>query len=483
MFLYQPPEREKVVRKIRDGAKVSRQDETIKHLAHGWIPSNPLVIRELARELQNGVYKSNREALIQKLKIDPALFAYCARQVASVSEDSPHGHDVFETFRRIEEEKLRTILPLSDSVISPHRFAETSEPHKLLRAQHILFTTVTAEKLAQITSLQQTHAFTSALFFELGLNLIAWNYPRIFTQVMTRHRRYNLNPTRELEKLLGISPIRIGSRFASEFGLSREVLEVLAHDDKLTKPDTLSLREIVRVSALLADAQDSFNFPGAMAAFKADKSPLRAVLTDEVVSELKEQVVSMISPYCDDLSPLQSLPILKSKPEFELGPTQAETLLAQNTFAARLEYPLKNALLELYQLCSNDEISAQALKKYSTQTVEIFRFSRGCLYLLDGQKLVLKPSFRFGETSLAIYDLFLNDLSSGLSSSLYSHSPFCKIAPGVRGTSVLQLSSALDHSRYDGVIYFECDDVDPEFPALLHFQVLRRTLNQLLGDR
>lgn len=53
------------------------------------------------------------------------------------------------------------------------------------------------------------------MFRQLGLDLISWNYPSIYSRAITAHRVRGTELDLELDKLLGISPLQIGRLFAN----------------------------------------------------------------------------------------------------------------------------------------------------------------------------------------------------------------------------------------------------------------------------
>ena len=57
MFRYQPPEPDRVVRTIRDGSGIAREEQTLKHLMSGWLPVNTQLLHSIDRDFEAGAYE------------------------------------------------------------------------------------------------------------------------------------------------------------------------------------------------------------------------------------------------------------------------------------------------------------------------------------------------------------------------------------------------------------------------------------------
>src|SRR5262249_37415849 len=144
-----------------------------------------------------------------------------------------------------------------------------------LRFRESLLSASAAEILASKNAIDPEDGFSCGLLRQLGLTLIAWNYPRVYNRAMeciTPNEGLDF----QLQKVLGFSPSLLGLTFAQRWNLSDEILVALGDRKKRFSVSASErsdsgaqhvgemLSKICEVSEALARANDPEHYPTAL---------------------------------------------------------------------------------------------------------------------------------------------------------------------------------------------------------------------------
>ena len=497
MFLYEPPERERKIKAMEGPPPTRRLDKTVEHLSRGWLPVNPVVLSAVKQRLKDRAFKDNPGALVNELKKDPGLFFYCAKNVKTLAADADTGLDPFEELMRLEDEKLQSLFAVSPHDISIHHI-KNSGKLQALRLQQSVISSRTAEALAFKVEIPSGLAYSSAMFRQLGLNLIAWNYPEIYSRALTIQRSKGGNLEQELQKFLGITPLQVAAKFAGDWNMRPEIRHTLSWrpERDATRPESrdrtesssenFSLQKLCEASELFAQANDPEHYPQAAEQWKHKELQISNSLGADVIVSIKGQVLDSISVF-EECSRRKLAPahFLREKPVLSARKAEAERLFRGNAFAQRCPDGIKNLFYEVYQLIDTAAISVDAIRVLVDCLIPSSGFRRGCLYLLDPRTMALRPSLRMGDLPLMKYRAIGENEDNPISDALYAVAPIKQEWTSITGGSAVVICGALEQTRYSGVLYLEAaaDQAEPSSESpMLFFQAIRRALIDCLGN-
>jgi hypothetical protein len=495
LFLYQPPELDRKVKIMRGRAGHGRFEDTIKHLGEDWIPANPTTLHQVQDQLHGHLDPKIRQEIIEKVKSDPGLFLYCARNIKHLVEDFGAGINPIEALRSLEEEKLQKMFAVTDREISGHRLKEMTR-YQALRLQHTLISSQTAEAIAPKASLSPDLACAASMFRQLGLDLIAWNYPSIYSRAITAHRVRGTDLDAELDKLLGISPLQIGRLFANEWGMSADLKRALSPEVTTNVGDAsaaetgshshpMGLAEICQISELFAKAKDPFHYPEVKEEWKAKESAINQRIGLETLKKIEIKVEKIVSNYKEAREVIEKLPLVEAHHAIKPATTHGQHLMLENRYLQKCPAHICQGFSYVYEQLTEAKISLDAIRTLVDYVVPIVGFERGCLYLFDPKTTRLTPALRIGDQPLDSYLVLLKHVDSEIEQRVFGTISIRRQGRGITGEAVDYICGPIDNPNYPGVLYLELreDKTFSEGDAIALFDATRKTLGHCLGAK
>lgn len=473
-----------------------RKQEALAHLESGWLPVNEQVLEQIKENVTSGYYRKHHDQLLEDLKQDPALLFYCMKKLQSIPRrPNPDGSTVSD-LQQLEEQELLDLLQVSPNQISKHRRQDATQLQSA-RASLTKVSAEAAEKLAPIVHISEDLAYTSTLLRQLGHDLIAWNYPRLYAKVISEHP----SPEKielKLKSLIGITPLQVGQKFARDWHLPREVLHSLAsvheqRNERSTGETTvqhsqvqMSLYELANLSELFAQSHQPTYFPNAPDAWAAKEDVLKVVFGQELIEELHDIAEhAFLEPEIDHDIP-------EEEPELEFDEIEVpqhltdEELRNLNRYLNDCPAPLKEKFRTVYETTNEAEISLDAIRLLVGDVIPASGFVRGCLFLEDKESLALKPALRVGDWPLEAYKKFIFDGRNGIATAQQGHVPLRNEGFGIDGLPADQICASFDSKAHPGVLYLEINEGSSEFPTpppLRAFQAIRQALKHCIEGR
>ncbi len=458
----------------------AQQAAVVGNLTQGWFPFNNVALGELAAEVRTGVYRNDREALIEKVKADPSLFMHCARTLASLVPSSESGVNPIYALRILEEEQLEQLLQIRPSDVSAHRLDKLSRP-QALRLQHSLVSSYAAETLAAQVNLSPEVAYCAAAVRELGENLVAWNFPSVHLKAQLAEKRRARGETFNWAEELGVSPTEANKLLAQEWKLSAEIIAAL---EPGTGPhsSSMSVGELCDIAQLFAKSQDPLNYREATVEWKNREAQLSKYFNLDMLETVRTKTTHALSAYAIENKVLDSLPLAQTNVSDEV--VRDRRLIVQNVYASRCEPELQSKFSSLYEQLDFGQLSLEGLRGLIRDVVPACGFDRGCLYLLDIRGKALTPTLRFGDVPLENYGALLHTIDTQIVPLLFQTTPIKKRGVGVQGGTVTQVFSGLNSGNHLGLLYFELGghiENDPSHTTFLYFAAVRKGLIDCLG--
>lgn len=483
-FMYQQPEFERKISIHRPPGEGNRKREALGHLLAGGIPVNKNQLDQIKKEIKSGRLLEDRCALISETKKDPGLLIHCAKNIRSLSKNGDHPIDLFEELQILEDQKIEHLFAVSEREVSTHHLAKANIMQAASITRSIISSTA-AESLSSTLNINSNNAFTASLFSQLGLMLISWNYPEIYTRAMHNNKRYGTDIEAQLADQLGFKSQEIGEQLAKEWGMPTDVLISLREGtaSKVTDSESIGLREICIVSDLYAQTKDPAHFPKALSKWEQNKKSFESVFGVDFTAQIDKRIIEPLSSYAD-LNPFKRLKVTKDILS-DTVPQPAAPTEQINIYAKRCPSDIRQAFEQVYSLIDSTTVSVDAIRVLVEKVFPLCGFSLGCLYLLTRDEKFLKPAMRFGPASLSAYKSYRLSEDNPIGASLFLNFPSKSAGIGILGGTKERILANLDSDYHSGVLYLELsEDLANNQAAepILLFQAIRKALSDSLGS-
>ncbi len=486
-------------------------ERAVRHVSNNWLPPQKEVLDQVRKQLDAGAYDDNSKTLGDDLKSDFALYMYCLRELSAIAEKDNEeqsrfrGHEEAalkltpkQLFERADIGMLREILSKPDSEISTHSIAGMNEL-QALRFRESLLSASAAEVLASKNDIDPEVGFSRGPLRQLGLTLIAWNYPRVYSRAMESITS-NEGLDFRLQKVLGFSPSLLGLTFAQRWNLSDEILLALGDKKKrfTSKPseraDSASqqvgevLSKICEVSEALARANDPEHYPTALQDWEDAEEAIAAQLGPEGIQNIFNRAKKHCKDYLRTSPELQDFTETTVIKERIVDSRYATTKIEKNVHLKACPPAVKELITKLYFQLKPNKILKKNIRTLVFDIIPACGFKKGCIFMLEPASRMLGPSIKFGELSPERTRAI--KLSSALShfdlvSSAFSlKSPLREEGVGADGRRTTMVACSLGNAAPMGVLYLETsEDFATNFgpDPMPVFRALRQALSDCLN--
>jgi hypothetical protein len=356
----------------------------------------------------------------------------------------------------------------------------------------------TAELLAERYKLDPNQAFLLAMVRQLGLNLVAWNYPRIYSKALTSASKGEGELEELLFKTLGYSPLELGVRSSLDWCHHADTQAVLGVEDFLgglgSDPDITQqaekFREFCEAGEVLAKMHDPEYFPKAISRWSRVSRDIEKYLGPSGLQLIQARVEQQGSGY---------LSLVPAALKLDLNPENAlkvavgnisERLFEGNGYAAKCPTFFAEQFRNLYRHIVPGQPSPTAIKELVEHVIPNVGFLRGCVYLVDQKKLQAVPMLRIGDGPIDRY----RPLSCGDSGraphpvveALSYSAPIIQEDAFLNGGQVSHVTGVFGNEEKLGVLYLEMSPsmrAGDRQQAILYFKAVREALNDCLNMR
>ncbi len=466
-------------------------DEALVHVARGWFPVNGAVLSLVQDRVRDGSYSNRYDLLLADLKKDLGLFTYCLRQVGSVIDGPVQHRSPAEVLMSLELEKFEALLSQTKQVVGVHTVDPTQKT-QLMRLRQTLMSAATAETLASHSKLDAHQAFLLATVRQLGMNLVAWNYPRIYTKALLSSGKGEGNLETLLLRTLGYSPLELGARSALDWCEHPDTRAVLGQDGGMNgiavSKQAEKFSQFCEIGEVMAQIHDPEYFPAALASWPKVAAQLEQQLGPEWQALIQAQAEQYSAGYGV---------LVPGGFKCEINPEGARRdaishlslrMFENNQFAQKCPPGIADIFKQLYRSVTPGRPSPLAIKEFAEQVVPALGFERGCIYLIDQRKLQAVPMLRIGAVSIDRFRA-LNCSNMGgavhpVVEALSYQTPIIQENAFINGEQVAHVTGVFGNKEKVGVLYLEMStelkDGDRAH-SLLFFKALREALNACLS--
>jgi len=480
----------------------SSLENAAAHVSKAWFPINTKVLEEIRLGIRSGRYENRLEPLMHDLKTDASLYILCIQKLSELVTQTNSQEDTStpsKLFQQMGFPSVSKIL-LSDieSLIS-HKIENINELQSA-RLREGIISASASEILAQNAAIDPELGFSCALLRQLGLTLIAWNYPHVYGRALEALTVDNKNLELEIHKILGFTPSMLALTVSKKWGFSLGVKRIIG--EKTEAPilqengnDDLesifqTLDKLCKIGECLARANDPENYPSALSDWESAETSIRTILGPDGVRNIQNNIEKNLRAYAK-----RSPNIFKVKVSQELKETIEKTnftkqLLNENKFIEACPPLLKLQIQELYSTFSAHEISRESIQKLIKDIIPCAGFDRGCVFMIEPNSMNLVPLLKIGNIpesrTFPIKVSAMNLDSNPVATAFRCNTPIKQIESGENGEQIVTFSGALGGNQKTGVLYLEVSErllnkakADPE----LYFKAVRLCLNHCLNIR
>lgn len=466
----------------------SRALETaVERVSSGWLPANPGVLEKIRAGLSTGSYDLDPEFLINDLKGDISLLLYCVRELSRTTPSS--SHDPLHSLRRSNVEMLKNILPQTANELSFHSI-EDADAFQTARMQEALLSASTAEVLAERNEIDPASTFCTGLLRQLGLTLIAWNYPDAYARSLEAVKR-GKSLDLALSQNLGFSPETLAIALVRRWGLNPTIERALV---KNPMPDSARLNdpgdhiaELCQVGELLARANDPASYPSAKRDWEEARAFLRETLGTDGLHAIRDRFNQNCEQYASAF-PTAFAPLTRLDPESSLKHHSDKTLLVSNPYVKQCSPIVRKRLTDLYELMLEKRDVQEVMRILVKEILPVAGFSGGIIYTFDPQLNMLMPRLRFGDVLLRNAEPVTMRYDGAAPDEIHTafecQTPIMERAAFTSTVDVGFMAAALGSVRRVGVFYAEFSGgpvTDHATNPMITFKALRQAVQNVLG--
>lgn len=371
-----------------------RLQRAVQHVNQHWFPVNETVLESVRKGLTEGAYELDPSFLFRELKEDFALLSYCVKELQLVAqkEHVPEtiSNDPYRLVQWAGPLRIKNIL-CTGKPISTHALT-SNEEYQDARLRETAVSASATEILTEARDMDGDQGFTHCVVRQVGLNLVAWNYPSVYARSLkTLTPRTTID--QELTKALGFSPSLLATV------VMRPTKADLARVPGELKDTWSTLDEICRVGEALARANDPETYPTAEQDWEAARTNIERHLGTRGIELIHERIVQNTSRYrvaCPEaFSPNHSF-----NPAAALTRHRDGELSRGNPFIKQCPEALRNDLRDVYRLISRAGVTKDAVAQLLKQVLPKHGFSGALVYLIDPTRGVLFPQVKIGNVAM-----------------------------------------------------------------------------------
>jgi hypothetical protein len=468
-----------------ENPKASREPK--EYLSSSWIPFSTQILSDFEMALNQ-----SPEQARHIIKQDYAAYANLLKYSGDITDESSTSFDIYDHSHLVSFlENLKTKEPV-------HKL-EKSSNLALSTLKYSVISATTAEMVASAVDLDQDYAFICSMTRQVGLLLVAWNYPRIFAKAQMNVSELGGNLSQEIEKILGLSPSKLAADICLQWpGAEEAKASVTSADSQKIKNSGFALKlSEVEDNSKASRLNYCLDLGDAMARLSnPDSYPQHSKQWQSATEELKTCIgpdaLSMIQNKLSDLSGSYSSPEftfpISLEPRKNLSHTAVfrvvDRLIAGNEWITKCHKLHQERFKNIYSLVDKRGISTDALNELILNLMPDLGFNKGCVYRFEENRMVLIPLLRLGSSDLKDFKvLSCSDAKvlkhPAIMATAYT-TPVIQDNVLVNNEWVSAIAAVFGKSTRKAVLYVELSEemaasIDRR-EAVVHFKAIQKTL-------
>jgi len=466
-------------------ARDRRLERACEHVSRLWFPANPALVARIRTGLGEGSYDLDIDFLIEEITDDFALFTWCLKGLSALVAEEwarlPSRHNPVEMLRLAGVANIRRLFEQGGGAVSTHDIRNSAD-FQVARLRHAMVSACAVEAIAPTFEIDREIGFSTALLRQLGLALIAWNYPTVYRRCLGELRGAGSASLDDLlSRALGFAPTVLAVAIVDQWGLSPEVQAAVGSNGQAEAP----LDRLCRVGEALARANEPEVYPHAAGDWHLARGEIEGALGHEGVKVIQERAREAIAHYEEELPKL-------FRQKIELDPDRRihrarESLLLESNQAARSCSPeVRKLFRELYGTIQPGAVDRATIDQLVREVVPACGFTGGIIYIVDPSTMTLVPRLRFGAVELRLpvnipCGQFLES-SDAIVTAFRCHSPITEQGKGHLGF----MAGSIGLEQRAGVLYLEAPDRslrEDDRALFTRFRAVRQALHDCLALR
>jgi len=478
---------------FEDKLQEARLERAARHVSDYWIPVNPALVTKVQKGLRSGYYDNRIEELLGDIRSDLSLFAGSLGKLAEMihdrGEELPTPFQPIELLRQAGIEQLKEILKVQDKEGTQHRLTEGSD-FQIGRFHEALVSASACEVLGESASLDPEGCYAAALIRQLGVTLIAWNYPAVYQEAVQNLKPGDLLDT-VLAQELGFSPSLLAIKMFGHHGISAEALSQIGLDSDIEAEELACLSSIgktiggiCKIGEALARAHHPKRYPSARDDWSFAKAAIEKQLGSKGIELIQQKIEKNFESYLE-ISPELFRPGLILDLENHDWNEECEVDEYYNPYLSQCRDKERNALKRLYRALTSDTLSQSNLRYFLVETFPCMKFTGGCIFTVDPAILKFVPQLEFGRMQirkLCDVDYSISESESDIVAVAYrSIEPVVAYGMNDEGELISMIAGLFGSSQRAGVLYLEVPGLVSDEPIeVTHFRAVQHALNDCL---
>lgn len=370
-----------------------RIERAVEHTERMWFPVNGEIFSRIKKGLREGAYDLDLQFLIDEIRQDFALFIHVIRKLKDVmGEEVSSDTNPFELLRKAGLSRLKKILLVEERDISTHSLEGSSEIQEK-RLKEVAIVAGTVDALCDNLNVDGEIGFSSAVLRQLGMCLVAWNYPTVYQRVIEGEVS-EASLDEKLSKALGFSPA-----FLAETLLIRwEVSPTLVGSKDVPESEkelSATLDHLCDVGEALARANDPQLYPTALHDWEEARDEISRILGEDGLRKVTKRVRDVSDGYLKRL-PKSFVGLTMLDPERAISEITLEKITKINPFVKRCGHEIQMKLKRIYMARDEGTSHTELVRMLVKDVVPNAGFSGGVIYALDPALNALVPRLKIG---------------------------------------------------------------------------------------
>jgi hypothetical protein len=379
------------------GFSERRLDKATKHVASLWFPINPQQLQFIRDSFGKNTYTKNPDKLLEDLKKDFALFTFLVKELMPIATKERVAaaivHNPAELIRWAGVQRIGDIIK-NDSLLPFSHVFNALEPFQADRLRETAIVASTAEVLSESHNLDPDTGFCHGVIREIGLNLVAWNYPTMYSRVIK-----SLTPGKtldeELSRELGFSPSLLAIRV-----LRPEALPPTSDSEADSIQKTWeSYDQLCEIGEALARAENPETYPSAENDWTLANDYLKKTVGEKGVDLIKNRAVEHSKEYHKTLNHLFAS-LAEFNPGKKLSTFKKRLSARKNKYLPQCAPEIQAALRNLYEQMADPKSVRGVLESLLRTVIPQAGFTGGCVFIVDPAAMALRPRTVFGDVRM-----------------------------------------------------------------------------------
>jgi len=461
----------------------SKLDLVCERVLDGWFPLDPALLMVLRRRLDEGYYEDSIDTLREDLSQDFSLYTFCLKELVRLARERGDVHPE-QAFATASLREFKQVLTLDERMYSAYPLYDMSQ-EQAARLAESMVSAEAARALSPSFNVPEELAYSCALLRQLGLTLIAWNYPSVYKVALERcDTPEGLEAS--LSELLGFAPGDLGLSLGASWGLPEVLLKGMSagSDEESTIGHTL--QKICEIGALFARMQLQTYYPSRRGDWSEGLHEIASYLSDDELTLLHDKVATSCSHYFQASPGIFTWPLTGTK---QARPTRRtfEDYLHHNPFIKHCPVMVRAKLTELYHELKPGVIRRELVELLVKEIIPEMRFSSGCIYTVESTSARLVPRLVIGDAKKEDFRSY--DFSAPYAASYSVVAAFRSEVPKEEtmirpdGSTMSTIAGVLGDTQKTGVLYLEVAQAlkhDPFAKPMIYFKAARLALMDVL---